>query len=96
MQWKWNSGTFLHQTVCVMCSERERETTDRRESAEISTRVYERWGGVQSERERERLTYTVLLFMLECETVAVEVDLRYIPPPLCVCHGLRERERDHR
>ena len=26
-------------------------------------------------------------------TVAVAVVPRYIPPPYCVCHGLRERER---
>ena len=51
----------------------------------------------ERERERERLTCDALLeVMLEWETVAVEVELRYIPPPYCVCHVLREGERDHR
>ena len=51
----------------------------------------------QSEK-RERLTPAVLEVMVEWETVAVEVPLRYIPPPCCVRRGLRERERerDHR
>ena len=28
-------------------------------------------------------------------TVAVPVEARYIPPPFCVYHVLREGERDH-
>ena len=42
-------------------------------------------GGEVTEREREKLTSNAVLeVMLEWETVAVEEELRYIPPPSCV------------
>ena len=48
-----------------------------------------------SQSERERLTMIARLeVMLEWETVAVEANIRYIPPPLCVCVCVLARERE--
>ena len=94
LQWKWNPGTFLHQTVCVMCCERERERPQIEERLQRLVHVLERWVGAvrerdRRERERERETHPVCTIggYAGVERVAVEEACRYILHPLCVERG---------